>query len=173
MRDLRRRIEPHRERRAKARARRLRDDRAVADARTRQDRGVEDLHRLGRELEHQRLVADHVAQQRPHRAAPSHREVLEQSSEELVEELAVRDEIAEAHDPAPIQSSAEMRQVPEVQHVDGVEREELQQLLAAQRREERRERRAVMRRRDRDDRAHASRQPLHVDARSAARPPAR
>jgi plasmid stabilization system protein ParE len=69
VRDLRRWIKTHGERRAKARTRRLRDDCPVADARTRQDRGVEDLHGLGRELEHQGLVSHYVAQQCPHCAS--------------------------------------------------------------------------------------------------------
>jgi hypothetical protein len=68
VRDLRRLTETDGERRAQARVRGLRDDRSVADARTWQHGGVEDLHRLGRELEHQGLVVDDVAQQRTHRA---------------------------------------------------------------------------------------------------------
>ena len=156
---------PTRDRRAQARARRLRDDRPVADARTRQNRRVEDLHRLGGELKHQRLVVDHVAQHRPHRATSCRREVLEEASEELVEELAVRDEVAEADEAASHPQQPGKREVPEVQHVDREEREELQQLLAAQRREERRERCSVVRRRDRDDAAHARRQSLHVERR--------
>ena len=108
---------------------------------------------------------DHVAQERPHRPASSHREVLEESSEELVEQLAVRDEVAEAHEEAPHPEQRGERQVPEGEHVEGVEREELKQLLTSQRREERGERCSVMGCRDRDDRAHAGRQPGHVDPR--------
>jgi hypothetical protein len=55
--------------------------------------------------------------------------------------------------------------VPEVEHVDRVEREELHQVLTAQGREERRERRPVVRRGDRNDRPHAGRQPLDVERR--------
>ncbi len=163
--DLRRGIEPHGDRRAQARGRRVGDDRPVADARTRQNRGVEDLHRLGGELKHQCLVVHHIAEHRPHRATPCHREVLEQASEELVEELAVRDEVTEADEAASHPEQAGKREVPEMQHVDREEREKLQQLLAAQRREERRERCSVVRRRDRDHAAYARRQSLHVERR--------
>ena len=72
---------------------------------------------------------------------------------------------SEAHEEAPHPEQRGERQVPEVEHVDGAEREQLQQLLTLQGREERRERCPVVRRRDRDDRPHAGRQPLHVERR--------
>ena len=139
--------------------------RPVADARTRQNRSVEDLHGLGGELKHQRLVVNHLAQNRPHRATSCRREILQETSEDLVEELAVRDEVTETDEAASHPQQPGKREVPEMQHVDREKREELQQLLAAQGREKRRERRSVVRRRDRDDAAHARRQSLHVERR--------
>jgi len=80
-------------------------------------------------------------------------------------ELAARDQTAESHEEAPHPEKCRERQVAEVEHVDGAEREELHQLLALQGREERCDRRPVVRRRDRNDRPHAGRQPLHVERR--------
>lgn len=67
--DLRHRVEPRPDRRAKTRTRCLCDDRSAADAGPLPDRGVEDLHGFWRQLEHQRLVANHVTEQHPHGAA--------------------------------------------------------------------------------------------------------
>jgi hypothetical protein len=51
-------------------------------------------------LKHQRLVLDHVAQYRPHRATSGRREILEEASEELVEEITVHHEVAEPDEAA-------------------------------------------------------------------------
>ena len=130
--DLRGRIETHPERGAQARMCALRDDRSVADARARQDRGVEDLHGFRGELEHQGLVAHDVTQHGPHGPPPANAEVLEQPTEELVEHVAVHDPFAEPQRRAAHPQQRRDGQVPEVQRVDGVQREDLQQLLAAQ-----------------------------------------